>query len=39
MLYKNKHIVAKLKIKMAAYYVKIKKYFLRHLGLSRHFLA
>jgi hypothetical protein len=37
MLYKNKNIVAQPKIKMAAYSVKIKKGFRRHLELSRHY--
>jgi hypothetical protein len=30
-------MLASLKIKMVAYYVKNKKCFRRHLGLSRHF--
>jgi hypothetical protein len=34
MLFKNKNIVAKQKIKMAVYYVRNKKNFRRHLGLS-----
>jgi hypothetical protein len=34
---KIKSMLPSHKIKMAVYYVKHKKYFRRHLGLSRHF--